>query len=353
MAAVHGLKGEKRTVKHRTEWTVFITVCLMIATAAPALASGAVSGWDDYFSAFYGTSVPAGAAKNMEENGEETYTVGPVTFTVNGLYCDGHIMTASTHARLAEGTGALLTGNDPFDPIGANGENGQKTAARLGVDPDLSWVDAARQLSVPLYSVRAVLEAPEACARESMEDVMFNEDGSLTYFSIPLMNGKLRDEQADCRLYLKVQEINADDPAHQPEALEERREICIARAEPVDSKEYEIPGDILIRDVFRLESVRAELMPAGLYLTSTLTALADLSEDQAMDILYHLEFVRSDGERYPMGISLSGGLNGFDTLPVVELEDMISADGIPDVLGLILPDEDWHETMVTLELKTE
>ena len=74
--------------------------------------------------------------------------------------------------KLSDGSNALLTGDEPFDPIRANGENGVAVAQRLGIDPALTWAEAARQLNIPLYSVCEVLEVPEE----------LNEDGWMGSF---------------------------------------------------------------------------------------------------------------------------------------------------------------------------
>ena len=347
--ALSGLREEK-PVKRFTARTVLIAACIIVALMAVALAAGQILGWTDFYSNFYNTFVPDGAQQIMRDNGEVTYTVGPVTFTVGGLYFDGHIATASTNARLAEGINALLTGNDPYDAIGANGENGELVAKKLGVDPELSWADAAKELNLPLYSVRAILEAPEEYSGEAMEDPMFNDDGSLTYFSMPLLNGKFYGEAMEFGLYLRVQEINVEDPAQQPEALKEHQSISIPLEAPDDTKEYTVPANMIVGDTIQLDSVRGDLFSGGLYLTASYTVLKeDTSEDDAVDVLYSLEYVQPNGDPFPTGMSLSGGVKDFDTWPVVETEDMISANQFPEKIGLMINGEE--DSIVILELK--
>lgn len=349
LTALSGLREEK-PVKRFTARTVLIAACIIVALMAVALAAGQILGWTDFYSDFYNTFVPDGAQQIMQNNGEVSYTVGPVKFTVSGLYCDGHIATASTNARLAEGVNALLTGSDPYDAIGANGENGEMIAQKLGVDPELSWVDAAKELDIPLYSVRAILEAPEEYSGEAMEDPMFNDDGSLTYFSMPLLNGKFDGEAMDFGLYLRVQEMNVEDPEQQPEALKEHMSISISLEKVTDTKEYTVPANMTVEDTVRLDSVRGDLFPGGLYLTASYTVLKeDLSEDDAIDVLYSLEYVQPNGDSFPTGMSLSGGVKDFDTWPVVETEDMISANQFPERIGLMMNGDE--ESIIVLELK--
>jgi len=347
--ALSGLR-EEEPVKRFTARTVLIAACIIIALMAVALAAGQILGWTDFYSDFYNTFVPDGAKQVMQDNGEASYTVGPVNFTVGGLYCDGHIATASTNARLAEGVNALLTGSDPYDAIGANGENGEMIAQKLGVDPELSWVDAAKELKIPLYSVRAILEAPEEYSGEAMEDPMFNDDGSLTYFSMPLLNGKFDGEAMEFGIYLRVQEINAEDPEQQPEAVKEHKSISIPLEKVMETKEYTVPANLTVEDTVRLDSVRGDLFPGGLYLTASYTVLKDsISEDDAVDILYSLEYVQPNGDSFPTGMSLSGGVKDFDTWPVVETEDMISTNEFPEKIGLMINGDE--DSIVMLELK--
>ena len=108
-----------------------------------------------------------------------TYRLGDVVFTVRERYSDAYLAMITTEAHLAEGVTGIITADAPFDPISAYGDNSAAVAARLGVDPGMTWAEAARQLNVPLYSVTAMLEVPEAlCGSEAFADPLFNEDGN-------------------------------------------------------------------------------------------------------------------------------------------------------------------------------
>ena len=67
------------------------------------------------------------------------------------------------------------------------------------------------------------------------------------------------------------------------------------------------------------------------------------------DFLYSLEYVQPNGEPFPTGMSLSGGVKDFDTWPVVETEDMISANQFPEKIGLMINGDE--ASIVILELK--
>ena len=42
--------------------------------------------------------------------------------------------------------------------LGCNGENGRAYAEKLGLDHMTTWLDAAKQLNLPLYNVRGILD---------------------------------------------------------------------------------------------------------------------------------------------------------------------------------------------------
>ena len=348
MSAARSVK-EEEPVKRMTIRTVLIAACVIIAATAAAIAAGKIFGWDDFFSDFYNSFVPGTARQIMEDSGETEFTLGPVTFSVGGLYCDGYLATSSTVVRVTDGSNALLTGPDPFDPLGANGNNGKMIAESLGVDPGLTWAEAAKQLNRPLYSVSTWLTVPEELSDgEGFGDPMFNADGSLTNFSAQLMNGKAYGDQIPCRIFLEVSKIDPDkDPEDQPEGQSVWEDISIYLEAPIDTRQYIVPEKITVENSFRLDGIRALHMPAGLYLTASFTALDGATEDLAEELLYDCEFVQPDGSRFPTGMNLTTALYTEGLWPRADLMGMISVEEIPKTLGLRLPDG----SIVTFELE--
>ena len=345
---------EEEPVKRVTFRAVLIAACIIIAATAIAMAAGQIFGWTDFFSGYYDISVPQDTVQIMKDNGEISHTIGPVTFTVGGLYCDGYTATTSVVAKATGESGILLTGDDPYDAVGANGENGDAVAEKLGVDPDTSWVDAAKQLNRPLYSVRAVLEIPEELSDgEQFEDPLFNEDGSLTYFSCAMMNGKASGEKVDCQVRLRVAEINLNQEEDEPKAVWEGVDVSIPLQAPVETGEYVIPENTGLPEGIRLESVRALRMPAGVYLLADYLFPEDMDEETFWDNCenYSLDFVRPDGTEFPFGMNLSGCgvLNQLNDLPVIHMMQMIPGDSIPEAVGILLTGP--GKTVLTLDLK--
>ena len=345
-----GSVKEEKPVKRITIRTVLIAAAIILVTMAIAVAASQIFGWNDFFVQYYHSAVPEVAQRIMQDSGETTFASGPVVFRVGGLYCDGYIATSSTVVELAEGARGLLTGDDPYDAIGANGENGRKVAERLGVDPELSWAEAAKQLGLPLYSVRATLQIPEDLdGGEAFEDPMFNDDGSLTYFSLAMMNGKAYGEKVDCQIWMRAAEVDVNDPEAERNAEYVRKDISIYLEAPIDTKEYAFPDNTVIADRFGLESVKGILMPAGLYMFCEYTALDGATEEQAYDDVCDSEFVQPDGDHYPTSMDLTGCVWDLENWPAVEVREMTSLDHFPEEIGLRMHEKD--KDIMLLKLK--
>lgn len=349
--ALSGLREEK-PVKRFTARTVLIAACIIVALMAVAYAAGRILGWTDLYSEFYNITVPDEAQQIMKDNGETRYVLGPATFTIGGLYCDGHMATVSANVQLAEGTKGLLCG-ESMDRMDEN-EDGIKLAKKLGVDPELSWSGAAKQLNLPLYSVRLALELPDGVLADCMESYMVNEDGSLTYFTMGAFADTFKEEKLDCQVYMRVEEVT-DLPDDCDETISEYKDISIPLGKPLKTAEYAVPEDVIVGyDDYRLDAVRAELMPGGLYL---IAALTDPDEDKepvaakadAWNLASDLSFLDPDGEPYEYGLSLSSGMVGIDSWPQVEVNQMVPLTEIPETIRLHWSNPE--ETTLELGLK--
>lgn len=337
-------------VKRKISATVILVAALLTITVVALAAGSLIFGWVDFYKDGYNVDVPDAARQVMTNTDQDTITLGPVTFTVREKYCDPWTALTSTVVTLNDDSNALLTGEDPFDPIGANGENGKAVAQRLGVDPMTTWAEAAKKLNLKLYSVRARLEVPEELSYgEIMGDVMFNEDGSITYFCMPLLNGTAKGESVDCQIHLRVLEVNVDDPENQPEAQRITQQIRIPLQMPSETHTYEVTQEYPSAGL-TLTGVRAELTPAGIYLFAELTArdgmtLDDFAENgQWAPVLYSAE-----GERYGGGLNLSV-YEDTEHWPQLTLMRLHSMDSIPDTMIFVL-ENDNEEPEASLATK--
>ena len=147
LRAARSAGTEETKMKHFTVKTVLLTALLVIFTTTAAVAATEALGWTDFFSQYYGTQVPAAAQRIMKEEwNRHHFSLGPVSYDVQELYCDGHIAMASTVIKMEDGGKALLLGEgfEPSDALGANGENGAALAGQLGLSPSATWLDGNR-----------------------------------------------------------------------------------------------------------------------------------------------------------------------------------------------------------------
>ena len=342
---------EEEPVKKATFRTVLIAACIIMATMAVAVAAGNVFGWTYFFKNDYGADLPKTAQEIMASCEPVSWQEGDVVFTVRERYSDSRLAMISVEARLAEGVEGILAADDFTDAIGAYGENSAAVANRLGVDPSMTWAEAAKQLNLPLYSVRATLETPsELWGGEQYEDPMFNDDGSLTYFSLQPLNGQVSGEEINARVYLRTKLVNLEDAEDDSNVTKEYVDLPIHTEKSVTMAEYIIPEDTKVLDAFSIDSIQAELLPSGLHFTTTLTALDSATQEMAFDKLF-VKIVKENGEDYPTGITLSGGFSNLDTWPQIPYTQMISVDQMPETIQLVFPDANGNDNMLVLQLK--
>ena len=329
---------EDEPVKKVSFRVVLIAAAIVIASMAAAVAAGSLLGWSDFFGDLYGRydiRVPETAERIMNADGNKhTFTLGNVNFTTQQLFCDGHIAMASTEISMADGSDALLCA-EPFDAVGAMGENGKKMAARLGVDPETTWIEAAKKLNRKPYNVRAILEMPEEISGGcEMEDMLWAENGNPVYFSMPQLNGKASGKEVDVTLFLRAAEVDLE-TGESKDVLKTREAISIPLEAPLGEHTY-TPENDFTANGYHLEGVRAELSPAGLYLFTTFTAPADVDKEKVQALDYPV-WLDAKGEPLPMGINLTQGAD-LDSWPTLVYMQMFSVDEIPAQMILQFPD---------------
>lgn len=111
---------------------------------------------------------------------------------------------------------------------------------------------------------------------------------------------------------------------------------------PIAEHTYETDGSF-VADGFRLEGIKAELSPAGLYLISTFTAPEGVTKDD--ESLHNLpEWLDAQGVPFPIGVSLSANID-VENLPTVVYTQMISVDAIPERMTMELSGETLELTL--------
>lgn len=332
--ALSGLR-EEQPVKRFTARTVLIAACIIVALMAVAYAAGQIFGWDDFFSVFYDTKVPRAALEILESTEEQSFVVGPATFTVQQLYADSHTALASVKVSMTDGSRALMTmSGNQYEPIGASGENGEKYAESLGLDPSTDWISAAEELNCPLYIMRGILDlAPEYWGGEEMEDVLYDPDGSMTDYSMQMLESTKVGEELPLKFFLRVAEVDLQTGEEKEEVLIERPELSIRVSKPTDTVTYSLPEPYTVSGL-TLDAVYGELTPAGLYLFTDFTA----GEEADIDAFDCPQWFDAEGNEYPWGLNLSYGIN-VDNWPKVSMMGLISVDSIPEKLIMSMKDE--------------
>lgn len=334
MNAAFSVKEEK-TVKKASFRVALVVALIIVATMTVAVAAGNLLGFADFFGGQYGTTVPETAQRVMnEEWNKHEFALGEVVFTTQELFCDGHIAMASTVISMPDGSDALICA-EPYDAVGATGENGEQAAKRLGVEPGMTWIEAAKKLNRKLYAVRAILEVPaEIDSGCAMEDFLYNEDGSVTYFSMPELNGKATGETVDMQMFLRVAEIDLNAET-ETTVLKERKPLSIFLEAPIEEHVYACNGDF-IADGYKLESIKAELSGAGLYLYSTFIAPDGVTEADVYERDFPL-WLDLEEKALPSGINLSASVD-TQNLPKITYMQMLSVNAIPEKMIMQVPD---------------
>ncbi len=259
---------EERKMKKFTLRTALIAALLIIVTMTAALAATEMLGWTDFFGEHFGTVVPKAARDILNASEGKTYQAGPLTFTVKQLLSDGRLAMCAVDIRTADGSEALYCW-DPSDTLGCNGENGKILAKRLGLPAETTYLDAAKQLNLPLYRAEACLEAAEPYSGgEGMGDQLWNADGAMTSFSMEYLDHEKTAgvKALPVQLFLLVSRID-------PETGEDAADSVIRQREPMEipvhgvitEKDY-APAEPFTLNGYALVSVHAEQTVCGLYL---------------------------------------------------------------------------------------
>ena len=350
---------EEEPVRRITFRAILIAACIILATMAIAIAATKTLGWGDFFEIFYGdtNAVTKEAREIMDKTEQQTFTIGPVAFTVQSLFADEQEAMASTLVTTADGSKALIV-MDYFyeDTLSNSDEFGEMLAKLYGVDPETTWIDTARKLNSPLYSVGARLHIPDPYnGGGGMYDAMYDEEGRLVYFSTNEISYPDNESAATQgimmlpgQLSLWVEEVDLE-TGETKDIGSDLVDVQIPMSLQTEPVEYQIPEDYVVFGL-HLDSVKATKTAAGVYLYLDFT-------DQG-HMKYRRDYVRpvwmdENGNIYPDGMNMSHSIDTNHS-PQIYITSMISADSIPERIQFRLLDDgkgDDGVPPVTLELK--
>lgn len=336
MNATRSVK-EEEPMKRASFRVVLIAAIIIIATMGIAFAAQQL-GWVDFYKEYDGVTLPSAAQKAMNATKPQTYTVGPMTFTMTQSLADGRIALGTTDIRMTDGTEVLYAAdcNDLSDPVEASVDTVMK---RHQLEPGTSWLEAAQQLSLPLYSCCATLEVEEAYSDGwGMEDVLWSENGALVYFSMAATNPAAAKETLPAKLYMAVRRYDPE-TGEELEKWVAEQELTIPVSALLSEKDYLPDGEATLTlsaedgapVEVTLTGVHAEQYATGIYLSTTVKLPESIGESDATNLLYSLSVCDAQGNELPQGISLSGNAN-VDALPTAVLETMTSIETLPESL---------------------
>ena len=332
---------EEEPVRRITFRAVLIAACIILATAAMAFAAARKLGWVDFFEIYYGNTdaVSVEAQQIMDSTAEQTFVLGPVSFTVQSLYTDGQEAWASTLITTADGSRALLCGDySPEACLGSNGENGEALARRLGLDPETTWTNAARQLNCPLYWAHANLHNREPYdIGGGMMDSLYDDQGRLVYFSMKeIYTPDGCPDPLPMEIWLQVYEIDPE-TGDVKDIADSQEDILVPMSLSADSVTYHVQEDYTVFGL-HLDSVRAEKKASGMYIYTDFTAREGMTEDEFLEFQLYPVWLDESGKEYPEGMNMSYEIN-MDQWPQVSITSQISTDVVPDRLRMQLIDD--------------
>lgn len=328
-------------VKKKLSFGLVLAIGLVLATVAVAIAATQL-GWVDFFGTNYNVTVPTAAQDAMNATKPQTFQVGPMTFTYKQLLTDKRIAMSSAEVHMTDGTEVLYADDSNFyEAVDAISDTVLK---KYNLKPGTTWVDAAKQLNLPLYGVRALVEVtPEYDKGEAMESTLWNEDGSIVYFNMPMLTPRTVQDELPITLYMAVHQYDHATDEVKVNQWTDREEITLPVAPLLAEKTYLPQGDTELAEGVKLVEVHAEQYVTGIYLTSTFTVPDGMTAENTRDALYELSFCDGEGNDLPEGMNLSGGAF-TDELPTAKLEVMTSLEKLPD--ALIVSD---GETEITVQ----
>lgn len=361
MNAARSVK-EEEPVKKASFHAALIAAIIIVATTAVAFAAQQL-GWADFYGQMYGITLPKAAEGTLNATQPVSYEAGPMTFTFQQLMTDKCIVLSAATVRMTDGSEALLAnGLDLYEAVDAISDTVLK---KHGLAPGTTWVEAANQLDLPLYGVRALAEvAPAYDGGEAMESALWNEDGSIVYLNMHSLNKDAVQDELPVTLYMAVHAYDPTTQEIQTNAYTARKEAVVSAAPLLAEKTYTpestaslaVPlyesvtgsdgkqtAQLRCEISMTLQSIYAEQYATGIYLTGTFIVNGDVSETDAREALYKLQMLDANGNELPMGISLSGEAS-LASLPEAELEIMTSLETLPERLMLT-------DGTVTLSLK--
>ena len=322
-------------VKKFTVRAALIAAAIMMLTVAVSLAATNMLGWTDFLKDNNDVAVPDVAVQNMRVADAESWQVGPCSFTVREQLADNHIAVSAIAIQMTDNSKALFMPiGDVTDRIGC-ASSSKAMAEALGINPDTTWGEAAKQLNVPLYAARALIEVDASVdGGEAMEDPLWEADNSIVYFNMPMLNSDAVGSSIPVRYYLRVNEVNPDSGETVQSWVDHDHTAEIAVQPMVAEKTYHVDNGATLFNM-PVINVSAQQYVTGTYVKITVSKVGTVSDMDFGEAF----FTDDNGIRIPEGMSLSSCITtdtgDWDTATTITFEYMLGIDQIPDSMNLV------------------
>lgn len=319
---------EEQAVKKMSLRFIFVTVLIIAVMTTAAVAAGQLANWSDYFRQYTQIGIPQAAVDEMKKTESLSWQIGPLTFSVQELLTDGHIAMSSTTIRVSDGGQALICSEYQHDqPFFMSGQFGRNFARQLGLDENMTWIQAAQQLSLPLYSARAMIEAPFEYSSSARTDVLWNDDYSISFFCMADLDKAMPKDTLPVTFHLRANliDLSAGEPAQTWTDYEQR--ITLPVSPLLEEKTYTAANDAHFMG-FTFERLEAKQYITGAYVDIIFTAQDGVSRDTARE-LYNLNLTDMDGNSLPHGIDRTLSMDRSEW-PQVTVKMMVGTDTLPE-----------------------
>lgn len=360
MDAARSVQEEQKPMKRNITRTVILVFALLISMMTAAYAASQL-GLADFFGSRY--VLTESAREALAQTKQQTWEVGPVTFTLREAIADGHLAYVAVDARMTDGEKALLVNPDAYadDPIQPD------TLEIVHAQKGETWIDLGKRLGLPVYQLRCDQNLDETLlAGEQMIAGLSAEDGSALCISETMTNPDAVQDTLPVSLYIRVRQIDEN-------------------GETMEGRDWRLNTDIVnipvgaIRNVdgsapqvypYAAESASDGSQPvtgaelaftsAGAYLTITYQAPEGLSLEEAYEDNTAIRWTDlcetvpcdAQGNRLPNGIAMFWVQNN-DHWPVITTMHMLGLEEAPETIVLTDPYHCTRLENITLKLQSK
>ncbi|MBQ8616460.1 MAG: hypothetical protein IJX67_09615 [Oscillospiraceae bacterium] len=291
----------RRTIPVRT---ILIAAVMILSMSSVAFALSQIR-WADFYRD-YGVRIPRTAEQAMQETESQSFTVGPVTFTLQEVFSDGRLLLGATAAHVQDGNATFI------EYVGADLPDGHDT-------------------EIPVYTIRAVLQvnAPYHGTGEDMEDVMVDSDGHIVYFNMQSVDEEYHLKEVPVTYQMFAYQIDPDN-GFIVDSWSAEEQLTIPVTELNGEKVYLPETSIVIGNVNVIDA-KADLTSAGVYLLVTFSANEQV-DPHSLDLPGFLWYDEDKNLQHD-GMNLSLTIDD-SAWPLITCEYMLSMDELPEQLIL-------------------